>query len=70
MEFQKRIGEQLFEPMEVSDMAVNGQDVMEILDIKPGPKIGQVLNTLFEEVLEDTSKNKRDYLVGRIKELA
>ena len=70
MEFQKRIGEQLFEPMEVSDMAVNGQDVMEILGIKPGPKIGQVLNTLFEEVLEDTGKNKREYLIGRIKELA
>ena len=70
MEFQKRIGEQLFEPMEVSDMAVNGQDVMEILNIKPGPKIGQVLNILFEEVLEDTSKNKREYLIGRIKELA
>ena len=70
MEFQKRIGEQLFEPMEVSDMAVNGRDVMEILGIKPGPKIGQVLAALFEEVLEDTSKNKRDYLLSRIKELA
>jgi putative nucleotidyltransferase with HDIG domain len=69
MEFQKRIGEQLFEPMEVRDMVVNGRDVMEILEIKPGPKIGQVLSTLFEEVLEDTSKNNKEYLVSRIKEL-
>ena len=38
----KRIGEQLFEPMEINDMAIDGKDVMEILGIKPGPKIGQV----------------------------
>lgn len=70
MEFQKRIGEQLYEPMEIKDMAVNGKDVMEVLNIPPGPKIGEVLSKLFEEVLEDTSKNKRDYLMARIKELA
>lgn len=69
MEFQKRIGEQLFEPMEIRDMAVDGRDVMEILNIKPGPKIGQVLSALFEEVLEDTSKNNKEHLISRIKEL-
>lgn len=68
MELQKRIGEQLFEPMEIKDMAVNGKDVMEILGIQPGPKIGEVLKALFEEVLEDTSKNNREYLIGRIKQ--
>lgn len=70
MEFQKRIGEQLFEPMEINDMVVNGKDVMEILGIPPGPKIGQVLKALFEEVLEDTSKNNREYLLDQIKKLA
>jgi putative nucleotidyltransferase with HDIG domain len=70
MEFQKRIGEQLYEPMEINDMVVNGKDVMEILSIKPGPKVGQVLKQLFEEVIEDTSKNSREYLIGRIKALA
>ena len=68
LELQKRIGEQLFEPMEVSDMVVNGKDVMEIMKVKPGPIIGKVLSELFEEVLEDTSKNQRDYLLNRIKE--
>lgn len=67
MELQKRIGEQLFEPMEINDMVVNGRDVMEILEVQPGPIIGKVLKELFEEVLEDTGKNNRDYLVGRIK---
>lgn len=70
MELQKRIGEQLYEPMEINDMVVNGRDVMEILKINPGPKIGQVLKSLFEEVIEDTSKNNRDYLIKRIQELA
>lgn len=69
-ELQKRIGEQLYEPMKVKDLVVNGKDVMEILKIKPGPKIGIILNKLFEEVIEDTSKNNREYLLSRIRELA
>lgn len=69
MELQKRIGEQLFEPMEINDMAVNGRDVMEILGVSPGPIIGKILKELFDEVLEDTSKNTREYLLPKIKEL-
>jgi tRNA nucleotidyltransferase/poly(A) polymerase len=66
MELQKRIGEQLFEPMEINDMVVNGRDVMEILGVKPGPIVGKVLKELFEEVLEDTSLNNKEYLTERI----
>ena len=69
MEFQKRIGEQLYEPMEINDMSVNGLDVMEVLKVTPGPIIGKVLKELFKEVLEDTSKNNREYLLKRIEEL-
>lgn len=70
MELQKRIGEQLFEPMEINDMVINGRDVMEIMNVKPGPVIGKVLKELFEEVLEDTSKNNKEYLTKKIKEIA
>jgi putative nucleotidyltransferase with HDIG domain len=70
MELQKRIGEQLFEPMEINDMAVDGRDVMEVLGVSPGPIIGKVLKELFEEVLEDTSKNTKEYLLQRIKVIA
>lgn len=66
MELQKRIGEQLFEPMEINDMVVDGRDVMEVLKTPPGPIIGKVLKGLFEEVLEDTSKNDREYLLKQI----
>jgi len=69
MELQKRIGEQLYEPMEVSDLAINGKDVMEILKIQPGPKVGEILKRLFEEVIEDTSKNNREYLENRVREM-
>jgi len=69
MELQKRIGEQLYEPMEINDMVVDGKDVMEILQIQPGRKVGEVLKSLFEEVLEDTSKNNREYLEKRIEEM-
>ena len=69
MELQKRIGEQLFEPMEINDMVVNGLDVMEVLKVTPGPIIGKILKELFDEVLEDTGKNNREYLLKRIEGL-
>jgi tRNA nucleotidyltransferase (CCA-adding enzyme) len=67
-ELQKRIGEQLYEPMEIRDLVINGKDVMKILNIKPGPRIGQVMKKLFEEVIEDTSKNTKEYLISRVKD--
>ncbi|MBP9702820.1 HDIG domain-containing protein [Candidatus Woesebacteria bacterium] len=68
-ELQKRIGEQLYEPLSLKDMAVDGGDVMRILDIKPSRKIGEILNTLFEEILDDSSRNTKEYLEKRIVEL-
>jgi len=58
----------LYEPMEVRDLVIKGKEVMEILNIKPGPKIGKILNQLFEEVIEDTSRNNKEYLTKRVKE--
>ncbi|EKD91502.1 MAG: hypothetical protein ACD_30C00003G0013 [uncultured bacterium] len=65
--YKERIKQVLHKPFSISDLKVNGTDVMEILKIKPGPKVGEVLNKLFQEVLEDASKNNREYLMGRIK---
>ena len=69
-EFSKRIKEVLKKPFSISDLKINGSDVMKTLQIKPGPKVGEILQKLFEEVLEDSSKNDSDYLSNRIKELA
>lgn len=68
--FKKRVEEQLKPaPFSISDLAIDGNDVMKELKIKPGPKIGEVLQKLFEEVDEDLSKNSREYLLKRINEL-
>lgn len=66
-EFQDRIYAQLHQPLAITDLKVDGHDVMKELKLKPGSRVGQILNTLFEAVLEDSSKNDRDYLLQRIK---
>ncbi len=68
-ELQQRIGEQLYEPMSLKDMAINGNDLMTDLHVNPGPQMGKILNTLFDEVIEDSAKNTREYLLSRAKEL-
>lgn len=65
--FKKRIEEQLQPaPFSINDLAVDGHDVMKELNIKPGPKVGEILEKLFEEVDEDLSKNTREYLLNRV----
>jgi len=54
-------------PFSINDLAVDGNDIMKVLNIKPGPKIGEILQKLFEEVDEDLSKNTKEYLIKRIK---
>ena len=34
-----------------------------------GPKVGEILNCLLEEVLDDPKKNDREYLLKRLDEL-
>lgn len=65
--FKKKIEEQLKPAaFSINDLAIDGNDVMKELKIKPGPKIGKILQKLFEEVEEDLSKNNKEYLLKRI----
>ncbi len=57
------------EPITPKLLKVNGNDVMNILNITPGPKVGYILKILLNEVIEDKNKNNREYLLERIKEL-
>ncbi|NMB56913.1 HDIG domain-containing protein [Candidatus Beckwithbacteria bacterium] len=68
-ELQQRIKQVLYTPMQIKDLKVDGHDVMQILNINGGPKVGQVLKTLFDEVMEDSQKNDREYLLKKIEEL-
>jgi tRNA nucleotidyltransferase (CCA-adding enzyme) len=64
--FKKRLIEVQKEPFKITDLKVNGYDVMRILEIKPGPKVGKVLKYLFEKVVEKKLKNEREVLLKEI----
>lgn len=58
------------DPISVKMLKVSGNDLMKILGIEPGPKIGLILNYLLSEVIDDPSKNTREHLEERVKELS
>lgn len=70
-EFKERIEQQLQPaPFSINDLAIDGNDIMQELNLKPGPEIGKLLQSLFEEVDEDLSKNTKEFLLQRVKELS
>jgi tRNA nucleotidyltransferase (CCA-adding enzyme) len=54
----------------VKMLKINGKDLMQDLGLAPGPKIGAILDVLLAEVIEDQSKNTRETLLARAKELS
>ncbi len=68
--FKERVEKELAPAaFSINDLAIDGNDVMKILNIKPGPEIGEILQQLFEETDEDQSKNTKEYLTKRVKEI-
>ena len=67
--FKERVAAELNPPFSINDLAIDGNDIMRELNIKPGPKIGEILNKLFLEVDENLELNNREYLLKRVKEL-
>jgi tRNA nucleotidyltransferase (CCA-adding enzyme) len=59
--YQSMIEEALRDPISVKMLKINGEKLIEI-GIDPGPKMGLILHTLFEEILEDPDKNTEEYL--------
>jgi len=68
-ELEKRINKIIEEEnaLDVSGLKVDGEDVMRILNIPPGPLVGRVLNFLLEKVLDDPKLNERETLLELIK---
>jgi tRNA nucleotidyltransferase (CCA-adding enzyme) len=50
------------ECVQKKDLAINGRDLIE-LGMKPGREIGEVLDALFEMVLDDPERNTREQLL-------
>jgi|SRR3989344_4017224 len=57
------------DPISVKMLYISGNDIMEILKIKPGPKIGYILDILLSIVLDDPKNNKKDTLEKEIEKL-
>ena len=51
------------------DLAINGGVLMKELSLKPGPDLGRILKTLLDEVVDDPSRNEREALLARAREL-
>ena len=67
---KSRVADQLAARHAIStrELAVNGQDVMRELAIKPSRRVGEVLEILLEKVVEDPSLNERETLLRMIRE--
>jgi tRNA nucleotidyltransferase (CCA-adding enzyme) len=54
--------------LKVTDLAIGGDDVMRVLGLPPGRAVGETLEALLEEVLDDPSRNTRERLLARLDE--
>ena len=50
------------------DLVINGHDIMK-LGVPPSKEISIILKRLTEEVIDDFSKNDKEYLIKRAEEL-
>jgi tRNA nucleotidyltransferase (CCA-adding enzyme) len=54
----------------VADLAVNGDDVMTLLGMRPGPEVGEILERLVTLVIEKPEFNQKDTLLEFLKGMA
>lgn len=67
--YKAMVEEALRAPLSVTMLEIDGNDLINELKIPAGPKIGLILHALFEEVLDDPSRNTKEYLVSRATQL-
>jgi tRNA nucleotidyltransferase (CCA-adding enzyme) len=67
--FVKRLKKTLAEgcAFSLSDLAVDGNDIIEATGVRPGPLVGQILQQLWDDVLNNPDHNQRDYLLEQAK---
>lgn len=67
--YHAMIEEALRDPISVGQLKINGEYMMRELGIKPGPRMGWMLNAMLEEVLDDPTKNTVERLSELVKSL-
>lgn len=53
----------------LKDLDVNGLDIMETLKMRPGKQVGEILNTLLNEVIDEKVENSKEVLLAKAIEL-
>jgi len=67
-DFRRVVDAERTSPHRLSDLAVDGTDLIG-LGFSPGPAIGDALDRLLEEVVEEPALNRRETLLERAREL-
>ena len=68
--YESMIEEAMRAPVSVQMLKIDGAQIMEITNEKPGRKIGYILHALLEETINTPENNNKTFLVKRSKELA
>ena len=55
--------------LSIQDLAVTGKDVMDILNIEPGPRVGEVLRSLLDHVIDNPELNNKAKLIELMRKL-
>ena len=67
--FKKRLEEVQHLPFTVHDLNITGQEIMEAMNLKPGPEVGKVLDQLFEMVDSGEVKNEKGALITALEDV-
>lgn len=68
--YMAMVDQALRDPITVGMLAINGTGLMKEIGEKPGPRVGFILHALLDEVLEDPTKNTREYLIEKARVLS
>src|SRR3989338_1228819 len=68
--YKAMLEEVMRDPVSVGMLKIDGNKVMGVTHVTPGPKVGHILNALMEEVLENPKLNDEMFLVKRSVELS
>jgi len=57
------------DPIDSKMLKINGDEIMQMLKIEPSKRVGLLLESLLQEVLDDPKRNTKTFLKKRVKEL-
>ncbi|MDO8488468.1 MAG: HDIG domain-containing protein [bacterium] len=68
--FKQRLVDVQKQPFSVTDLKINGRDIMEVKQVPTGPQVGKYLAALFKEVVDKGVPNEKEALLERLKQIS